>query len=106
MRPVSNIVDATNHAMLEIGNPIHAYDLALLSGPEIIVRVARPGETLRTLDGVDRTLDPDDLLICDAAGPVGLAGVMGGEHTEINPVTNDVFLEVANFSAKTVLRTA
>ena len=106
MRPVSNIVDATNHTMLEIGNPIHAYDLALLAGPQIVVRVARQGETLRTLDGVDRTLDADDLLICDASGPVALAGVMGGEHTEINAATTDVFLEVANFSAKTVLRTA
>lgn len=106
MRPVSNIVDATNHAMLEIGNPIHAYDLALLAGPAIVVRVARAGERLRTLDGVDRELDSDDLLICDADGPVALAGVMGGEHTEINDATADVFLEVANFSAKTVLRTA
>ena len=106
MRPVSNIVDATNHAMLEIGNPIHAYDLALLAGPEIVVRVARPGERLRTLDGVDRELDPDDLLICDANGPVALAGVMGGEHTEINDATTDAFVEVASFSATTVLRTA
>ncbi|MPZ73184.1 MAG: phenylalanine--tRNA ligase subunit beta [Nitriliruptorales bacterium] len=106
MRPLSNIVDATNHAMLEIGNPIHAYDLALLAGPSIVVRVARLGETLRTLDGVDRALDPDDLLICDADGPIALAGVMGGEHTEINDHTDAVFLEVANFSSRTVLRTA
>lgn len=106
MRPVSNIVDATNYAMLETGNPIHAYDLALLAGPLIEVRTARTGETLRTLDGVDRALDPDDLLICDASGPIGLAGVMGGETTEINDATSDVLLEVANFSARTVLRSA
>lgn len=106
MRPVSNIVDATNYAMLETGNPIHAYDLALLAGPRIEVRCARPGETLVTLDGVERVLDPDDLLICDADGPVGLAGVMGGESTEINDDTTDVLLEVANFSARTVLRSA
>jgi phenylalanyl-tRNA synthetase beta chain len=106
MRPVSNIVDATNHVMLEIGNPTHAYDLALLAGPRIEVRTARPGETLITLDGEHRVLDPDDLLICDADGPIALAGVMGGEPTEINEATRDVLLEVANFTARTVLRTA
>ena len=106
MRPVSNIVDATNYAMLETGNPIHAYDLALLAGPRIEVRTARAGERLVTLDGVERQLHPDDLLICDADGPVALAGVMGGEATEINDGTTDVFLEVANFTARTVLRTA
>jgi phenylalanyl-tRNA synthetase beta chain len=106
MRPVSNLVDATNAAMLETGNPIHAYDLALLAGPAIEVRTARPGERLRTLDGIDRVLDPDDLAICDADGPVALAGVMGGEATEINDATVDVFLEVANFTPRTVLRTA
>lgn len=105
MRPLSNVVDATNHAMLEVGNPIHAYDLALLAGPRIEVRTARGGETLRTLDGVDRDLDPDDLVICDAGGPIALAGVMGGEASEIRPDTTDVLLEVANFSARTVLRT-
>ncbi|MDQ3974357.1 MAG: phenylalanine--tRNA ligase subunit beta, partial [Actinomycetota bacterium] len=106
MRPVSNIVDATNHAMLETGNPVHAYDLALLAGPRIEVRTARPGEMLVTLDGVERILDPDDLVIADADGPVALAGVMGGEATEINDATADVLLEVANFSARTVLRSA
>jgi phenylalanyl-tRNA synthetase beta chain len=106
MRPVSNVVDITNAVMLELGNPIHAYDEALLAGPELIVRTARAGERLRTLDGVDRELDPEDLLICDAKGPVGLAGVMGGEDTEINDATTDVVLEVANFAPRTVLRTA
>ena len=106
MRPVSNIVDVTNYVMLEIGNPIHAYDLALLVGPEIVVRTARPSERITTLDGVTRELDADDLLICDGAGPVGLAGVMGGERTEISPDTADVFVEVANFTARTVRRSA
>lgn len=106
MRPVSNIVDVTNAVMLETGNPVHAYDLALLAGPELVVRTARAGERLRTLDGVERTLDPEDLLICDADGPVGLAGVMGGETTEINAETTTVLVEAANFSPRTVLRTA
>jgi phenylalanyl-tRNA synthetase beta chain len=106
MRPVNNLVDVTNYVMLETGNPTHAYDLALLAGPRIEVRVARPGETLTTLDGEHRTLDPEDLLICDAGGPIAIAGVMGGEPTEINPDTRDVLLEVANFTASTVLRTA
>lgn len=105
MRPVSNVVDATNAVMLELGNPIHAYDEALLAGPELIVRTARARERLRTLDGIDRELDPEDLLICDAKGPVGLAGVMGGEDTEINDATVNVVLEVANFASRTVLRT-
>lgn len=106
LRPVSTVVDATNHTMLETGNPVHAYDLARLAGPEIEVRTARDGETLTTLDGVARTLDPDDLVIADADGPVALAGVMGGEATEIGPDTTTLLLEVANFSATTVLRTA
>jgi phenylalanyl-tRNA synthetase beta chain len=106
MRSVSNIVDVTNYVMLETGNPTHAYDLERLAGPQIEVRTARPGETLVTLDGEYRILDPDDLLICDADGPIALAGVMGGEPTEINKSTRDVLVEVANFTARTVLRTA
>lgn len=106
MRPRSNVVDATNHTMLELGNPIHAYDRALLAGPRIEVRTARSGERLLTLDGVERVLDPDDLLICDDDGPIAVAGVMGGASTEINDGTREVLLEVANFSASTVLRSA
>lgn len=106
LRPVSGVVDATNHTMIETGNPIHAYDLARLAGPAIEVRTARHGESLTTLDGVARTLDPDDLVIADAEGPVALAGVMGGEATEIGPDTRELLLEVANFSATTVLRSA
>lgn len=106
IRPLSAVVDVTNYVLLETGNPTHAYDLDLLAGPAIDVRTARQGESMTTLDGTDRRLDPDDLLICDADGPVALAGVMGGERTEINDATTNVFLEVANFTARTVLRTA
>ena len=77
MRPISLVVDVTNYVMLETGQPIHAYDRALLSGP-LRARRAAAGETLQTLDGVTRHLDPDDLLIADDSGPLGLAGVMGG----------------------------
>ena len=106
MRPISSIVDATNLAMLETGHPAHAYDLALLAGPEITVRRARPGETFTTLDGVERTCDADDLLIADAEGPVGFAGAMGGERTEVSDTTTTVLLEVASFDPANVLRTA
>ncbi|HUH07452.1 MAG TPA: phenylalanine--tRNA ligase subunit beta [Egibacteraceae bacterium] len=106
MRPISNVVDATNHAMLETGHPAHAYDLPALGGPRIEVRAPRAGETLRTLDDLDRPLDPGDLIIADADGPIGLAGVMGGERTEVGPATSTVLLEVASFDAATVLRTA
>ncbi|MDQ3528669.1 MAG: phenylalanine--tRNA ligase subunit beta [Actinomycetota bacterium] len=106
MRPISNVVDATNHAMLETGHPVHAYDLARLAGPRIDVRQAASGDTVVTLDGVRRELDPGDLVIADASGPVGLAGVMGGASTEVDETTTDVLLEVAAFSPAAVLRTA
>ena len=106
MRPISSIVDATNLAMLETGHPAHAYDLNLLAGPRIDVRYARRGETFPTLDGVERTCDEDDLIIADADGAVGFAGVMGGERTEVGDQTTTVLLEVASFTAANVLRTA
>lgn len=106
MRPLSNVVDATNYAMLETGHPTHAYDRALVAGPLLEVRDARPGEVMVTLDGVARRLDPDDLIIADAEGPVGLAGVMGAERTEVHVGTTDLILEVASFDAASVLRTA
>lgn len=104
MRPISNIVDATNYAMLETGYPVHAYDVARLQG-DIVVRRATAGESLTTLDGVERPLDPEDVVICDASGPIGLAGVMGGAATEIADDTTDVFVEVAAWDPVAVLRT-
>lgn len=106
MRPISSVVDATNHAMLETGHPIHAYDLDRLAGPRIDVRQAVPGEVLVTLDGVERTLDVDDLVIADAEGPVGFAGVMGADRTEVHTGTTRLLLEVASFAPDAVSRTA
>jgi phenylalanyl-tRNA synthetase beta chain len=111
MRPISNVVDVTNYVMLEWGQPLHAFDYdALLrraggKAPTITVRRARAGETLKTLDGVDRQLTPDVLVIADEAGPVALAGVMGGAETEVGPATTRVLLESANFNFLTVRRT-
>ncbi|MFO0669222.1 MAG: phenylalanine--tRNA ligase subunit beta [Polyangiaceae bacterium] len=106
VRPISNVVDVTNLVMLETGHPMHAFDLAMLAGPAIKVRRAKEGEAMRTLDGVDRTLTADDLLICDASRPVALAGVMGGENTEIRPTTQRVLLECAYFAPRVVRRAA
>ena len=109
MRPISLIVDVTNYVMLELGQPLHAYDAARVSGP-IVVRRAEAGEKLRTLDDVERTLDPDDLLITDDSGPIGLAGVMGGASTEIaGPGESgliDVLIEAAHFDPAVIARAA
>ncbi|NEE01853.1 phenylalanine--tRNA ligase subunit beta [Phytoactinopolyspora halotolerans] len=105
MRPISLAVDITNYVMLELGQPIHGYDRDLLQGP-IVVRRAREGEKLTTLDGVARTLDEDDLLITDDSGPIGLAGVMGGGTTELGDATTSVVIEAANFEATGIARTA
>jgi phenylalanyl-tRNA synthetase beta chain len=104
MRPISNVVDVTNYVMLALGNPLHAFDYATLAGGRIVVRRARPGERLRTLDGVERVLEPDDLMIADAERSIALAGIMGGEETEIGESTTDVLLEAANFEPYTVFR--
>jgi phenylalanyl-tRNA synthetase beta chain len=106
IRSISNVVDATNYAMLEVGHPVHAYDLATLAGPCIDVRRAAPGETLLTLDGVERTLHAEDLVIADADGPVGLAGVMGGARTEVGEATTGLLVEVASFDPITVSKAA
>lgn len=106
MRPVDAVVDATNYAMLEVGQPLHAFDLARVAGPAIVVRRAAEGEGLTTLDDVERELEPGDLLICDAERPVALAGVMGGQSSEVSPATTDVLLESAYFTRGGVLRTA
>ena len=98
MRSINNVVDVSNYVMLELGQPNHPYDLAKVAGPGFRVRVARDGERLTTLDDVERTLTPEDLLICDGADvPVGLAGIMGGASSEIDDVTTDVLLEMAWF---------
>jgi phenylalanyl-tRNA synthetase beta chain len=106
MRPISNVVDVTNYVMLALGNPLHAFDLAKLHGGRIVVRLAEPGETIRTLDGVDRKLEPDDLMIADADRSVALAGIMGGEETEIGGATTEVLLEAANFEPTGIFRTS
>lgn len=113
MRPISNIVDITNYVMLEWGQPLHAFDYDKLlaraggaaGGPTIIVRRARPGETMTTLDGVPRTFTEDTLLICDTAGPIAVAGVMGGLETEIDDSTRTILLESANFNFISIRRT-
>lgn len=101
MRAISLAVDVTNYVMLETGQPLHAYDHALVRGP-IVVRRAEPGEKLTTLDGVERALHTADLLITDDSGPIGLAGVMGGASTEITDGTSAVLLEAAHFVPATI----
>ncbi len=106
VRPINNVVDATNYVMLELGQPLHAFDLAKLAGATVVVRRPRTGEkTFRTLDGTDRTLGPDMLLICDAERPVALAGVMGGLDSEVTAGTTDVLLECALFEPKSTRAT-
>jgi phenylalanyl-tRNA synthetase beta chain len=106
VRPIHNVVDVTNYVLLELGQPQHAFDLARLRGPEIRVRRAAPGETLRTLDGRERKLDPENLVIADAERAVALAGVMGGEETEVREATRDLLLESAYFDPYRVQVTA
>jgi phenylalanyl-tRNA synthetase beta chain len=103
MRPISNVVDITNYVMLALGSPLHAYDADTLRGG-IVVRRAKPNEKLVTLDGTERELDPADLVIADHERPIGLAGVMGGENTEVSATTRSVVLETANFEPLTVIR--
>src|SRR6201988_880881 len=101
-RPISNAVDATNYVLWEIGKPTHVFDADLLEGGQIIVRKARHGETLKTLDGVERKLTTDDLVVCDAKKPVGLAGTMGGYDTMITDKTRNIVIESAWWDPATV----
>ncbi|HEY5284180.1 MAG TPA: phenylalanine--tRNA ligase subunit beta [Polyangia bacterium] len=105
MRPISNLVDVTNYVLLETGHPLHAFDFEKLQGP-IVVRRARQGETMVTLDGQKRDLAAQDLLITDARGPVAIAGVMGGATSEVSASTHQVLLEAATFDPPSIRRTA
>jgi len=105
VRAISNLVDVTNYEMFETGHPLHAFDLDKVQGG-IVVRRARPGERIQTLDGVDRALEPEDVVIADSSGPVALAGVMGGARTEVSASTVNVVLEAATFDPRAVRRTA
>ncbi|HVB91720.1 MAG TPA: phenylalanine--tRNA ligase subunit beta [Acidimicrobiales bacterium] len=116
MRPINNVVDASNYVMLELGQPTHPYDLARLPGAGLVVRQARSGESIETLDGVSRPVgvpgrglgdSGEDCLICDGEGtPVGIAGVMGGASSEISDATTDVLLEAAYFTPMVIARTS
>jgi phenylalanyl-tRNA synthetase beta chain len=102
VRPVNNLVDLTNYVMLELGQPLHAFDLAKLQSHRITVRRAKKGEQMVTIDGVERTLDPDMLVITDHAKPIAVAGVMGGKESEITNLTSGALIESANFDARSI----
>ena len=106
VRPISNVVDASNYVMIEMGHPIHTFDLARIAEGRLNIRRALEGEQLRTLDGVDRRLLPDDIVVADPSGAVALAGVMGGESTEVSETTREVLVEAANWDPASVLATA
>lgn len=106
MRPISNVVDITNYAMLLTGHPLHAFDLDKVAGGELTVRRARDGEQIETLDGQTRTLDSDMLLIEDAEGPTSIAGVMGGARSEVSDGTTRVLMEVASWIGPNIHRTS
>ena len=106
LRPISNVVDVTNYVMLEFNQPLHAFDLDKVKDRTIIVRRARPGETLETLDGVERNLNPEVLVIADSQDAVGMGGVIGGANSEIGPETTDMLLESATFNGYNNRQTA
>ncbi|HEX5616439.1 MAG TPA: phenylalanine--tRNA ligase subunit beta [Acidimicrobiia bacterium] len=107
MRPISNVVDVTNYVMLERGRPLHAFDFDRLPGRGVVVRLAAEGETIVTLDGVERRLRADDLLVCDAERrPQGIAGIMGGTEAEVSHTTTSILLESAYFEASGIARTS
>ncbi len=106
IRPINNLVDITNFIMMETGQPMHAYDLDLLDYPEIIVRPAREGEVLQTLDGEERPLDETMIVIADPEKPIGVAGVMGGESSKVLDTTKTIFFEAANFNGTSIRKTS
>jgi phenylalanyl-tRNA synthetase beta chain len=106
VRPINNVVDVTNYVLLELGQPMHAFDMTKLVGPSIRVRAAVSGEQLRTLDGQDRALTPEMLVIADASAAVAIAGVMGGADSEVSSSTRSVVLESASFNPRSVRRTS
>ena len=105
-RPISNVVDITNYVMLLTGQPVHAFDLDKVRGNRIVVRRAEPGETMTTLDGVERKLDPDMAMVCDAEGPSGIAGIMGGQISEVSEGTTRVLMEMATWVGPNILETS
>jgi phenylalanyl-tRNA synthetase beta chain len=105
-RPISNVVDVTNYVMLALGSPLHVFDYDTIPGGRVLVRHAGAGEKLRTLDGVERELEPSDLLITDGERPIALAAIMGGEETEVTEATQNVLLEAANFEPVGILRSS
>jgi phenylalanyl-tRNA synthetase beta chain len=104
-RSINNVVDATNYILFELNQPLHAFDLAKLNGPAVVVRRAKPGEKIVTLDGLTRTLTPDMTAICDAKRPTIIAGVMGSADSEVSPATTDLVLECAYFQPTRIRRT-
>lgn len=102
IRPINNLVDITNYVMEEFGQPMHAYDLSTIAGNKIVVRRANDGETFETLDGQERKLDSEMLMICDGEKPVGLAGIMGGENSKINDDVKDMLFEAACFDGTNI----
>ncbi len=105
-RPISNVVDITNYVMLLTAQPLHAYDLDKIPGGELIVRTAREGEKMTTLDGVERELDAETVLVCDRDRPSGIAGLMGGQVSEVSDDTTNLLLEAANWNGPNILRTS
>jgi phenylalanyl-tRNA synthetase beta chain len=105
-RPISNVVDITNYVMLLTAQPLHAYDLDRVPGGELIVRAARAGEKMTTLDDVERELDPDVVLVCDRDQPSGIAGLMGGQVSEVSDATTSLLLEAANWNGPNILQTS
>ena len=106
LRPINNVVDVTNYVMLELGQPLHAFDLDKLNGKRIVVRRARAGEEIMTLDGVTRKLDTRHLVICDTVRPMAIAGVMGGEDSGVSETTGDILLESAIFDRSNIRATS